>query len=988
LFISCAFSLRFQGLQNDPVAKGIIPRLVEAIFQGIEEAEVGIEFTVKLSYVEIYNERVRDLLTVRNANSDNLKIREGQHGGVYIEGVTETYVNSVDQVLQIIQQGQDNRAIASTNMNEHSSRSHSVFQLVLGQLDQNTGSKKGAKLTLVDLAGSEKVGKTGAAGQTLDEAKHINKSLSALGNVINALTSAGAHIPYRDSKLTRLLSDSLGGNSKTCLIITGSPMSSNIEETLSTLRFGTRAKFIKNKPTINQEKSVAEYKILLHQAHTKIGIQENIIAALEKDVENLWLCLSEIPDEHLKRPRPELLSRSDNIEAAVAKARSEASQAPAGGGAGGGEIPPPSASAPPPATIGGAGAPPSAAASGASAAPPVVAPVPLITTSLPTFVPRRDEDASPSTASSRSTSPDTSPENSPRQAHRRAVAQSAPPPVTNQPSPPVVTVKLGLPSLASLNIQPSPTGASGAAAVPAAAPNGSTPSSSASSANPAASPGGRKLSASMATPPHAHSLAELMLSNSELSQKLDALTDEKLSLQDTVDDLKRELEELKETTEKDKKLFDSQLSEAQLARKVAEEKSQAANEMFSEFETLKSKVEYMKKEQALIQAQAEAAKSDLGDEINRLTQKLHSQEAKMQAQAKAYEAVLDKAAADHAAVSAGADAAARDAQEQAQSGSATAAYSTAAGISAPSTPHLSASATAVVSNDPMLKKLRPRLSSTAGGAGENLQPPAPQQQGLITPTKNPGDTSAIFKTPSPAVPGSGVSFTTFTSPSALALSAGAQAVDSRRDASPEPSYTPEQRSVIDQLTRGLQRKCDQYMKLQELHSDQNDRLEKLDQALTEAHKKLNEQREQAAKKIKGLEEKLEQTEKLCSKLMESSRFFKQERAQKASPMGSAGKIIMPLHGGGGAGSKGATSSSSGSSKLGLTGYGSSGASSLPASSPAGSAAASAVNGQQAALQTPSPHQPQSTASRLSGSFARLQSAFTGKQHRDSMSQFF
>lgn len=130
--------------------KGIIPRLVEAIFQGIEDADSGIEFTVKLSYVEIYSERVRDLLTARNSGSDNLKIREGTHGGVYIEGVTETYVNSVDQILALMDEGQRNRAVASTNMNETSSRSHSVFILTLGQLDQNSGSKKGAKLTLVD----------------------------------------------------------------------------------------------------------------------------------------------------------------------------------------------------------------------------------------------------------------------------------------------------------------------------------------------------------------------------------------------------------------------------------------------------------------------------------------------------------------------------------------------------------------------------------------------------------------------------------------------------------------------------------------------------------------------------------------------------------------------------------------------------------------------------------------------------------------------
>ena len=167
----------------------------------------------------------------------------------------------------------------------------------------------------LSFAGSEKIAKTGAVGQTLDEAKHINKSLSALGNVINSLTSASAHIPYRDSKLTRLLSDSLGGNSKTCLIVTCSPMSTNVDETISTLRFGTRAKMIKNKPKVNQEKSIAEYKRLLAAANEKIAIQEQIILALEKDVEELMSCLQAVDPQHLKKPIPQLKSKDMLIHA-------------------------------------------------------------------------------------------------------------------------------------------------------------------------------------------------------------------------------------------------------------------------------------------------------------------------------------------------------------------------------------------------------------------------------------------------------------------------------------------------------------------------------------------------------------------------------------------------------------------------------------------------------------------------------------------------
>lgn len=294
------------GQQGTPQA-GIIPRITEAIFNAIEEADEAIEFTVKVSYVEIYTEKIRDLLT---PSKDNLRIRESGVG-IWIEDVTEVYVASIEEVLGIMEQGMTNRAVAATQMNADSSRSHSVFMLTLGQRNTKTGTKKGAKLFLVDLAGSEKVEKTGAAGQTLKEAQHINKSLSALGNVINALTTPGKkHIPYRDSKLTRLLSDSLGGNSKTCLVITGSPCDYNAEETLSTLRFGARAKTIKNRAVVNEEKSVEEYKRLLQNAYMKIAAQDKLIIALEGDVRELQTCLSAVAPEHLTAPIPEIKQRA------------------------------------------------------------------------------------------------------------------------------------------------------------------------------------------------------------------------------------------------------------------------------------------------------------------------------------------------------------------------------------------------------------------------------------------------------------------------------------------------------------------------------------------------------------------------------------------------------------------------------------------------------------------------------------------------------
>ena len=170
-------------------------------------------------------------------------------------------------------------------MNAESSRSHSIFIITATCNNTANGTKKRGKLYLVDLAGSEKVSKTGAKGETLKEAQAINQSLSALGNVINALTDGTSrHVPYRDSKLTRILSESLGGNSKTTLIINCSPSSYNLEETLSTLRFGNRAKSIKNTPKQNQQRSVEELTIALEAAEATIQKLGKYVSSLEEIV--------------------------------------------------------------------------------------------------------------------------------------------------------------------------------------------------------------------------------------------------------------------------------------------------------------------------------------------------------------------------------------------------------------------------------------------------------------------------------------------------------------------------------------------------------------------------------------------------------------------------------------------------------------------------------------------------------------------------------
>ena len=173
-------------------------------------------------------------------------------------------------MLNVFKEGTFCRTVAATRMNDKSSRSHSLFILTIFQRNTLTESSKIGKLYFVDLAGSEKVGKTHAKGQVLEEAKNINKSLMCLGMVINSLIEGSNHIPYRDSKLTRVLQESLGGNSLTTLIIACSMSSYNDKESISTIRFGSRVKTIKNKPTVNKEKSAKELIVRIKELEEKI----------------------------------------------------------------------------------------------------------------------------------------------------------------------------------------------------------------------------------------------------------------------------------------------------------------------------------------------------------------------------------------------------------------------------------------------------------------------------------------------------------------------------------------------------------------------------------------------------------------------------------------------------------------------------------------------------------------------------------------------
>jgi len=291
-----------EGIHNDTKLMGVIPRMMQYIFILIEKANSDIEYSVKCQYYQIYNEKIQDLLDIRKKD---LAIREDKNKGIWVEDCTEAYVSSQEEMYAIFKEGSNNRTVSATNMNKGSSRSHSLFVVTLFQRNTITGSSKTGRIYFVDLAGSEKMSKTGIEGGTgLKEAQNINKSLMTLGMVINSLTEGAKHIPYRDSKLTRVLQESLGGNSMTNLVITCSPNFMNQSETMSTLRFGQRAKLIKNKVVANTQQSVKELLIKLKKAEEKIASLEKIIQGksgeINIDLKNIKNNNIEISDKNFK----------------------------------------------------------------------------------------------------------------------------------------------------------------------------------------------------------------------------------------------------------------------------------------------------------------------------------------------------------------------------------------------------------------------------------------------------------------------------------------------------------------------------------------------------------------------------------------------------------------------------------------------------------------------------------------------------------------
>ncbi|XP_036415499.1 kinesin-like protein KIF17 [Colossoma macropomum] len=270
-------SFTMQGVADPPAQRGVIPRAFEHIFETIQCAE-DTKFLVRASYLEIYKEEIRDLLG-KDAKQ-KLELKEHPERGVYVRDLSMHTVHSVAECERIMELGWKNRSVGYTLMNKDSSRSHSIFTIHLEIYNTDAAGKdhlRAGKLNLVDLAGSERQSKTGATGDRLQEATKINLSLSALGNVISALVDGRSkHIPYRDSKLTRLLQDSLGGNTRTLMVACLSPADNNYEESLSTLRYANRAKSIQNRPRINEDPKDAllrEYQEEIKQLRALISGQ-------------------------------------------------------------------------------------------------------------------------------------------------------------------------------------------------------------------------------------------------------------------------------------------------------------------------------------------------------------------------------------------------------------------------------------------------------------------------------------------------------------------------------------------------------------------------------------------------------------------------------------------------------------------------------------------------------------------------------------------
>ncbi|WJX41407.1 Kinesin-like protein KIN-4A, variant 2 [Trifolium repens] len=328
---------------------GIVPQVMNVLFNKIETLKDQIEFQLHVSFIEILKEEVRDLLDSSSMSKPEtanghvgkmaspgkppIQIRETSNGVITLAGSTEVGVTTLKEMAACLEQGSLSRATGSTNMNNQSSRSHAIFTITLEQMHKPKNPNDSclndtmddeylcAKLHLVDLAGSERAKRTGSDGMRFKEGVHINKGLLALGNVISALgdekkRKEGVHVPYRDSKLTRLLQDSLGGNSRTVMIACISPADINAEETLNTLKYANRARNIQNKPVVNRDPMSSEMLKMRQQLEclqaelcARVGGSSEEVQGLKERI--VWL---EAANEDLCRELHEYRSRCSVVE--------------------------------------------------------------------------------------------------------------------------------------------------------------------------------------------------------------------------------------------------------------------------------------------------------------------------------------------------------------------------------------------------------------------------------------------------------------------------------------------------------------------------------------------------------------------------------------------------------------------------------------------------------------------------------------------------
>ncbi|XP_077418783.1 kinesin-like protein KIF3C [Vanacampus margaritifer] len=243
-----------RGVPADPEKRGVIPNAFHHIFAHISRTR-GHKYLVRSSYLEIYQEEIRDLLL---ESGRKLELKQSPDEGIYVKDLSWVVTKDPAEMHHLLTLGDRSRSVGSTDANRHSSRSHAIFAVTVECGSESEDPVRVGRLNMVDLAGSERQSRTGARGCRLREAAKINLSLSALGNVISALADGkGGHVPYRDSKLTRLLQDSLGGNAKTVMIATVGPSERDRHESLATLRYAGRAKNIKNKPRVNEDPEAA-----------------------------------------------------------------------------------------------------------------------------------------------------------------------------------------------------------------------------------------------------------------------------------------------------------------------------------------------------------------------------------------------------------------------------------------------------------------------------------------------------------------------------------------------------------------------------------------------------------------------------------------------------------------------------------------------------------------------------------------------------------